>query len=222
MSKKEYPVRYRDPSPQNLEAIVSYLTNPNIDALVAGELDQQRFSWQVPRRLSEFLSEEIDQAEQAPLMQLEGTYRASLSTDETVTVTRLTLRHDAENGFIRADEASDIYTNPGTGDVLSLTTRQRHKHHRVRTDAAGWAVLTPEDNILFVLKDRAFGFNHYWTLAAEALPWQGAPVARLILQKHDEPTKLDELAAGDNGAQQDIPHALYQHLLGMVFCFERI
>lgn len=222
VSKKEYPVRFRVPSPENLEAVVAYLTDPNIDALAAEELNQERFAWQVPLRLIEYLKQDFDT--DAPVLPdaLEGTYRAAVSADETMTLTQLTLRPDADSGFLRVAEASEIFTHTADTDFLTRTDRDRRNSHRARTDSQGWAVLTPEDNMLFFLKQTPYGRNHYWTLAAEAELWSGEPVKRLTLLRHDYPAEPEEPDTGHDAAEQGVPQSLSRHILGNVFFFERV
>lgn len=222
VSKKEYPVRFRVPSPENIDAIVAYLTDPHIDALAADELDRERFAWQVPLRLIEFLKQDFDTEALALPDALEGTYRAAAPADETIIVTQLTLRPDADNSFIRVAEAGDIYSDPGGPEFLTWTDRDRRNSHRAHTDSQGWAVLTPEDNILFFLKDSAYGRNHYWTLATDADLWSGEPVRRLVLQRHDYPAELEDAEAEHDAPRQSVPQSLYRHLSGNVFSFVRI
>lgn len=217
VSKREYPVRFRVPSPENLEAIVAYLTHADIDALAADELDQERFAWQVPLRVIEFLKQDFDIEAAAVPESLEGTFRATLTTDDTITVVQLALRPDPHNGFIRVAETADIYTDPGGSAFLTWTDKDRRNRHQARTDAEGWAVLTPEDNLLFFLKDRPYGRNHYWTLAADAELWSGAPVQHLILLRHDYPAEPEESEAGPG-----VPQSVSRHLIGNISCFERI
>ncbi len=221
VSKKDYPVRFRVPSPENLDAILAYLTDPHIDALAADELDQERLPWQVPLRLIEYLRQQFDN-EALPLpASLEGTYRAALIGNETITLTQLTLRPDADNGFIRVAETSDVYTHADNTDVAGWTDRERRTRHRARTAAQGWAVLTPEDNLLFFLKEGAYGRNHYWTLAAEADLWSDAPVPRLTLLRHDYPAEPEDGQADSNVGGQGVLPGIARHILRSLFSFER-
>lgn len=222
VSKKEFPVRFRVPSPENLEAITAYLTNPHIDALAPDELEPERFAWQAPLRLIEYLRQELD-TEALPLPDtLEGTFQAVAAEAETITAIRLTLRPDRESGFIRVAETADIYASRSVSDFLAWTDRDKRNRHRARTESEGWAVLTPEDNLLFFLKDRPFGRNHYWTLAAEVDLWTGAAVPRLMLLRHDYPAELDEHGADTHQRGPGLPKGIVRHLLTNLFCFERI
>ena len=215
---KENPVRYREPEPENLAAIVTYLADPEINALSKDELDQQAFAYQVPVRLLDYLRQAFDaEGLASPPAGLEGRYSAAVAASDTITATVLTLRLDAENGFYRVSETSEIYDHPGEAVLRDWPEQDRRNSFRARKSAEGWAVLTPEDNFLIFLKDRPYGRNHYWTLAADAGLWSGDPVPRLVLSRHEYPAEL-----ADSSAIAETRQALSRHFLDNLFAFARI
>lgn len=205
VSKKD-PARTRSPSEQNLSAIVAFLTHPEIDALSAKELEEEEFAWQACVRLQQFLRQAFDAEPVRPPAALEGTYRAITEMDGVTTATVLRLQVRAEDGVILVRESGDLYD----GDQ-----RTRHKAHR---EAAGFSVLTPEDSLLFFVKELPYGRNHYWVLAAEAELWSDAPPHRLILLRHDYPPDLAE----GGGPANDPRPAIAQSLAAALHIFERV
>ncbi|MBK8174854.1 MAG: hypothetical protein IPK66_06165 [Rhodospirillales bacterium] len=205
VSKKD-PARTRIPSEQNLEAIVAFLTHPEIDALSRKELKEDDFAWQACVRLSQFLRQEFDAEPVRPPPSLEGTYRAVTATDGATFATLLRLQLRPEDGTVLVRESADLYEDEAHG---------RHKAHR---EAVGWSVLTPEDSLLFFLKDLPYGRNHYWVLAAEADLWSDTPPGRLILLRHDYPPEL-----GESGWQvNDLRAAIAARMAASIHVFERV
>lgn len=205
VSKKD-PARARIPSNQNLQAIVAFLTHPKIDALSAKELEEDDFAWQACVRLQQFLRQDFDAEPLRPPAALEGAYRAATETGGARCAVTLRLQVRPEDGTILVRESGDLYEGEA---------QRRHKAHR---EAAGFAVLTPEDGLLFFLKDLPYGRNHYWVLAAEADFWNDAAPKRLILLRHDYPPELPEQGWPVN----DPRAALAARMAANVHVFERI
>ena len=215
--KSQNPVRYRRPDPENLAAIVSYLTHSDIGALSEDELVEDAFAYQVPLRLLEYLAQDFDGARVLLPEGLTGRYSAAAAAGDRITATVLALQQDPETGIIRVSETSEIYDHPGAVALREWRQQDRRNSFRARRSAEGWAVLTPEDSLLFFMKDRPYGRNHYWTLAADADLWANGPVGRLLLLRHDYPAELRE--GRDTAAAKEV---LAQHFLGSLFAFERV
>lgn len=209
VSRKD-PARVRVPSDQNLEAIVAFLTHPDIDALSAKELEEDEFAWQACVRLRQFLRQDFDRESVRPPAGLEGTYRASAAIEGGTAATWLRLRVCPEDGTILVRESGDLYED-GEGE-------HQGKVHRAHREAVGWSVLTPEDSLLFFLKDLPYGRNHYWVLAAEAALWSAAEPKRLILLRHDYPPELGD----DDWQVNDLRSAVAARLTAAVHIFERV
>lgn len=203
---KRNPSRTRIPSDHNLQAIVAFLTHPQIDALSAKELEEDDFAWQACVRLSQFLRQDFDAEPVRPPPSLEGSYRAVTETGGASCTMLLRLQVRAEDGTIMVRECADLYDG---GE------RKFHKAHR---EAVGFSVLTPEDSLLLFLKDLPYGRNHYWVLAAEAELWSETPPARLILLRHDYPPEL-----GDTGwPVNDLRAGVAERLAAGIHVFERV
>lgn len=214
--KSQNPVRYRRPDPENLAAIVSYLMHSDIGALSEDELEEEAFAYQAPLRLLEHLAQDFDGDRVLLPRGLTGRYSAAAATGGRITATVLALQQESETGIIRVSETSEIYDHPGAVALRDWRRQDRRNSFRARRSAEGWAVLTPEDSLLFFMKDRPYGRNHYWTLAADADLWADGPVGRLLLLRHDYPAELGE--GRDTAAAKQ---ALSEHFLASLFAFER-
>ncbi|MBK8208671.1 MAG: hypothetical protein IPK78_00680 [Rhodospirillales bacterium] len=141
VSKKD-PARTRIPSEQNLEAIVAFLTHPEIDALSPKELEEDDFAWQACVRLSQFLRQEFDREPVRPPGTLEGTYRAVTETDGETADINLRLQVRPDDGTILVRESADLYAG-GEGETLPADERTKQLRHKAHREAVGWSVLTP-------------------------------------------------------------------------------
>lgn len=215
--KRQNPVRYRRPDPDNLAAILAYLTHSDIDALSSDELDQDGFAYQAPLRLLEYLAQDFDGEQMLLPEGLTGRYSAAAAAADSITATVLVLQQEPDTGIIRASETSEIYDHPGEASLRDWRGLDRRNSFRARKLAEGWAVLTPEDSLLFFMKDRPYGRNHYWTLAADADLWSEGPVGRLLLLRHDYPAEL-----GEGRDTATAKRALSEHFLANLFAFERV
>ena len=218
VSRRGEPERQRTLQPERLRAVVAFLTNSEIGAMTRDELDEDRFVYTAPLRLAEFLEQELDRDAPRPTSRIDGAYRAVAREAGRIVALELTLRTDAASGVIRAGLARDIYADPGNMPFESWDEAQRQRNRRSRKESAGWAVLTPEDNILIFLKDLPFPVNHYLSLAAEADLWTGLPVTRLIVLRQDYPPERD-------GAGQDPAAGLArigERLAAQVTVFDRV
>lgn len=213
VSRKD-PARTRTPSDQNLDAIIAFLTHPDIDALSAKELEEDEFAWQACVRLRQFLRQDFDREAPRPPAGLEGTYRAAAAIEGGTAVTLLRLHVRPEDGTILVRESGDLYEDGERGPQDKVQSK-RHRAHR---EAVGWSVLTPEDSLLFFLKDLPYGRNHYWVLAAEAALWNGAEPKRLILLRHDYPPEL----GSDDWRVNDLRSTVAARLTAAVHVFERV
>ena len=209
VSKKD-PARSRVPSPENLDAIIAFLTHPDIDALSAKELEEDAFAWQACVRLQQFLRQEFDAEPVRPPQGLQGTYRAVSDAGGIRSDILLRLQVWPDDGAIMVRETGDLYE--GAGGSLDK------RHHRAHREALGFSVLTPEDSLLFFLKELPYGRNHYWVLAAEASLWADTPPGRLILLRHDYPPELGETDPRAN----DPRHGVAARLAADIHIFERV
>jgi hypothetical protein len=193
----------RVPEPENLEAIVSFLCHPDINMLSREELEQPDIPHVLARFLIEFLrSKQENEALPSPTA-LSGSYRAlDGRPGKPDRVIDLYLGIEDGDHVIRLSEIATSYSYEivTTGGVYRSEMTQRR-------ESDGWAILTPEENLIIFMKQKRYGRNfHYLTLGMDRNVWSGSPVDQLLLLRHQYPIQqlaipqsFEELATESEG-----------------------
>lgn len=183
------------PMPQeaSLDAIVKFATEEESGLLSEAELKEHAPSWHAAQRLLEYLRHEYDTERVLPPAVLEGTYRTWRLEDESYVVRELTLQRASGDGLIQLVQTEDSYDIHNGMQFDDLSPEERDKVRGSRVLYGGWAILTPEDNLLMFLKKERNGHNcHYLTVAAQNWHALQAPVAALALLRQEYPVELDD------------------------------
>jgi hypothetical protein len=176
--------RARVPETEHLEAIVNFLCHPEIDMLSRDELENRDVPQVLARFLLDFLRSKQEN-EPLPLpTALIGSYRA-LDGDLRLPDRVIDLSLGIEDGsdVIRLSEIATAYSYDllTTGGVYKSEITQR-------LESDGWAILTPEDNLIIFMKQKRYGRNHYYlTLGMDRNVSAGVPVDLLLLLRHQYP-----------------------------------
>lgn len=188
-------------NPENIQAIIDYLSHPDIKALFLEELEkEERIDLQPALRLMDYLRQDIDTSYSAPLC-WDGKFRTEFKDEDRRTVIELDLDLRMNDGVILVTERRVIFGEEGDA----------------RRESRGWAIVTPEDNILFFMKDGPFRRNHYWSMAGDLVTYQFER-DRLALLYQDYPPEV----GGDTLTSENAMEALQDHAEGNVFLFERV
>jgi len=228
VSKKANPLRRRVPSPANLEAIKSFLVQPEIDALHEDELKAFHFAYQAPHRMLQFLKQTFDRDPVRPPRALEGWYRVSRVFEGRVVHINLWLKIPADGDIIMVSEIADIEDAPSKSGPESserafepdddLDDNLDDGVYDGRVESHGWALLTPEDNLFFFMKELPYSRNHYYFALANAADlWSDAPVERISLLRHIYPYELDDPQA----SEQDVLKTIIRNVSGNTLLFTR-
>lgn len=175
---------------QRRRAIVQFLTHEEVDALSLDEFLAPGSPYHAPRRLIDYLEsgQDVPDAEH-PLHRLCGSYRAEhRGPDELVRVTLLLSEIDHAK-ILRVDETHEIYSFTGAGSSRRATAADGML--RARKESRGWCIMTPEDNILFFMKESKFGANHYYHLLSDLNIWTPEPEESFALLRHDHPEIIE-------------------------------
>jgi hypothetical protein len=187
------------PMPKNMKAIVDYLTDPGIAELSLEELEEDKIDYQPAIRLRDYLRQDLDTDSTVPAS-WGGPFRAQFEDEGRRTVIDLDLDVRTKDGVILVTESRVIFGEGG----------------HARQESRGWAVITPEDNMLFFMKDEPFRRNHYWSMAGDLVTYQFER-DRLALLRQEYPPEVDsDLLTGENATE-----ALHDHVERNVFLFER-
>lgn len=200
--KKQGEANFRIPQRQRLKAIFRFLTDENIEMLTPEEFEKaELIGVHAPLHLSRYL---VSLSVSAPLdfpRSLVGQYESIGATDKMIIQKNIQILFQGPR-FASMSETHEVYSKalpPG-----AFSSRRLRKmiatfgkpDYRIRHN--GWAIVTPEDNILAFMKDTDNHDNHYWKLAVEHPIWEDGFVDDLLLTKFDWPLFLDgETSTGD-------------------------
>lgn len=176
-----------------LEAIAKFATDKDYGLISEAELKEHAPSWQAAQRLLEYLKQEFDAERILPPATLEGTYRNWRFEPDDFVVRDLTLQRASDDGLIRLMQIEESYDLLSGAQFDDLSPEQREKARKGRITYGGWAILTPENNLLMFLKKERNGANcYYLTVASERWHALQAPVNGLALLRHDYPLEADD------------------------------
>lgn len=207
---RKFPV----PQEKSIEGIASFVVHEDLNLLTEDELEEFTPNRQAPLRLLEYLDQQFDQERIVPSEKIQGRYVMRVSGPDGITVRELTLQLPSADGLMQVVETEDSYGvaaamlfEHGTPADLKANRDYRVKH-------GGWAILTPEDNLLFFLKNEEYGKNRYYlTMALDLQHWSEAPITRLVLLHHDFPVELEESDAGRESLAEHAVSEMTKNLL---------
>lgn len=183
-----------------LDATLRFALHEDYALLTPDELREQAPDHHAALRLLEYLALATDRERILPPATLEGTYRNGRleppeGEKEDFVVREVTLSRASKAGLIRLTMTEDSYEQIAIVDFDEWTAQQRDGHRRSQTRYGGWAILTPEDNLLFFLKCADNGANlYYLTMASEQWHANQNPVACLAVLEHDYPIEASDEA----------------------------
>lgn len=186
---------FRVPQPHRLHAVYRFLTDEHIAMLTPDEFDNAEFiGVQAPLHLSRYL---VSLAEPLPIefpRSLVGQFESIGYTDDRLFQKHLQILFEGP-GFASVSETHEVY-NFGVPPVRRDSKHMRRMiSGRMKPDArirhSGWAIMTPEDNMLIFMKNIDTRENHYWKFAVEHPVWEERLVNDLLLNRFDWPLFLD-------------------------------
>jgi hypothetical protein len=176
-----------------LEAIVKFATDEDYGLISEKELREHAPSSHAAQRLLEYLKQEFDAERILPPSTLEGTYRNGRLDEDSFVVRELTLQRASDDGLIQLVQIEDSYDILDGMQFDDFSPEQREKVRDSRILYGGWAILTPEGNLLMFLKKERTGHNcYYLTVASENWHALRAPATGLVLLRHDYPIETNE------------------------------
>lgn len=204
--------KFQSMQPQSLEAIAKFVTDERL--LSPGELEEHVPPWQAAQRLLEYLDQSFDRQRVLPPAMFEGTYQARRTDERGFAVQELTLQRPSDEGLMQVTKMEEYYPSKAEGAFDGWSFEERRKQRRTRTLYGGWAIFTPEDNVMAFLKQADTGRNLYqFTLAADKFYEPGAPVEQLILLHHDYPVELERLESSEAEVMRAILHEAAKNVL---------
>jgi hypothetical protein len=191
VSRKGRPDKPRIPSPRNLKAIVDFLSHEEIDMLSAEELKEPDIPFALIQLFLEYLKPDEHSEIFSPPYRFAGIFNSvCLLADKSSRIdVELTLRIDDGNHFIRVSEKLESYALPSeTAHAEASPKMVPTLQNRRFSD--GWAILTPEDNIVIFMKQKPYAHNHFYTtIALTPGLWSETSARQLVVLRHEYPAE---------------------------------
>ena len=177
---------------ENIDALVKFLTDPEIGALSLEELDEPKIPYLFAMQLVEFLNFDEKDEGALPPATMEGTYRAVCRSEDGISEISLEITLSSDGKFLHLEEVSDTYRNINV-DPAALSHSEKKRYLWRHNQFKGWGIFTPEENIIGFMKLRSrYGGNQYYSLTANIPNLSSkARVQRLVLHAHDDPYSAD-------------------------------
>lgn len=180
------------PEPKNIEAVAAFATSEEYQLLSEAELHEYAPDRHAALRLREYLHTGL-KVRTLPLSMLEGTYKSKRFEAEDFVVRDLKLLRVSEDGIIQLAMIEDAYDNLTGAQFDDLTPKKRLKARQNQNLYSGWAIVTPEDNLMFFLKNADDNSNcYYLCLASDLSHSSRSPVTGLALMYYDFLAEVDD------------------------------
>lgn len=176
--------------PESLEQVVAFVMSAGL--LRPVEFEERQPSFQAAQRLLEFFDPSGSRMHVSTSALFEGRYKARMLEDRVFREFDLTLHHPSEPAVMEVTKTEEVFDNRFLEQADNWEPEERRNHCRRRTLYGGWAIFTPEGNVLVFLRETDNGKNlHQFTLAADWCAPQ-APAERLYLLRHDYPIEMED------------------------------
>lgn len=210
---RKFPV----PQDKSVEGIARFVTDEELCLISEDELKEFMPEKQAAFRLLEYLDQKVGAERIVPTEKIQGLYFAiNKSEKEDQFIRRdLTLQRPTDDGLMQVVETEERF------DLKASSKRGARVRPNSCIKHGGWAILTPEDNLLFFLKNELHGRNrYYFTMASDLIHWEEGPMTRLVLLRHDFPVELREIDVKGK-APLDVSSVAISQMLNNVLVFER-
>lgn len=206
--KKRGHGAFRTPNPKRLNAIYQFAIDPLYNLLSVNDFKRlEDFDRNAPFHLCHFLRT-IDTPDLIELPQsLAGRYANTRNSDNGhVVYTSLSLHSGAHGAMIvhqvefhfdyeNLDQYPIKFQSDGKASFKRKADPIKHFH--------GWAVLTPEDNILFFMKEADVFRNHYFKLIVEEPIWSCDQLVDFRLARFSWPYEVDTEDMDEAGIKEE-------------------
>lgn len=223
INDKNAPNGKRFPVPQDrwLDAIVIFVTSDDYALLSSNELEEQAPDMQAPLRLLEYLAPSTrDERDQISSHRLTGVYRNCKMEKKEFAVRELTLQNPSDEGLVHAIVTEAFYSPDAELHFDEWSHQQQQDERYTHFKYSGWALMTPEVNLLFFLKDESYQSNHYYfTVASDLDRPTNDPAKILALFHSDQPDK--KKSESEESSLKDIAENISAKLSDRLYVFVR-
>lgn len=176
--------------PESLERVVAFVMSAGL--LRPVEFEQREPSFQAAQRLLEFFDPSGTRMHASTSAIFEGRYKARVLEERVFREFDLTLHHPSEPTVMEVTNTEEVFDKKLLEQADKWEPQDRRKHCNRHTLYGGWAIFTPEGNVLVFLREPGSGKNlHQFTLAADWCAPQ-TPAETLYLLRHDYPIEMED------------------------------
>lgn len=216
-NRKEGVRTFQSMQERSLDAIAKFATDEGL--LTQEELKEHTPASHAAVRLLEYLDQTFDRERMLPLAKFDGTYMAKRQDARDFVTFELTLLRPSDDGIMQATLIEERYRAEAANKLDGWQPEERRRNRRSRNLYGGWAIFTPEETVMILLKEENSGRNLYqFTLAADMSFAEGADVDRLVMLRHDYPIELDY----SNREEAEVLKSLIDETERNLFIFRRI
>jgi hypothetical protein len=210
--------KFQRMQPDSLAAIVKFVTGAGL--LEPDELEERAPSSQAALRLLEYLDQGFDRVRTLPLLKFDGTYQARRKNDDEneFTVQELTLERPSSDGMMQVTMTEEVFDAKLADKFDRWKPQERQENRDSLILYGGWAIFTPEENIMLFLKGPSARNLYQFTLAADLEYRPDDPVQKLVLQHHHYPIELQDR----NQADPEMVRGVLQETAKNLLVFRRI
>ncbi|HXW21981.1 MAG TPA: hypothetical protein VEK14_03665 [Rhodomicrobium sp.] len=208
--------KFQRMQPDSLAAIVKFVTDGGL--LEPDELVEHAPSTQAALRLLEYLDQGFDRIRTLPLLKFDGTYQARRKNDDEFIVLELTLERPSRDGMMQVTMTEEVFNANLEDKFDRWKPQERQEYRHTLMHYGGWAIFTPEENIMLFLKGPSQKNLYQFTLAADLEYRPDDPVQKLVLQHHQYPIELQD----KNQAEPEMVNAVLQETAKHLVVFKRI
>lgn len=189
---------YKYPTPKSdlLSSIMDFVLDEDYQLITPEELSEQQPSWRALVRLAEYLKQYPESDDFPKLERLMARYQSVARNDGNTLITILSVNSATPLGLIEVTETAEQYADKiDKRSFLSAYRAEKMLHRRI---SSGWAVLSPELNLRFYLKNQDNGLNRYYlSLASDISGDNLDDFSCLFLLRHDRLKRLNKKAGID-------------------------
>lgn len=211
INTKSQALRFPIPQPESLAAIVEFLSHCEINILGLDELEEYSPGYQAALRYAEYLKESCEGTATVSTSAICGTIASAYKERDSVTVVAITVNHTQggdDFGIVQVSEECVRYGEDSTSEALSAYRNGLIDKLIARNMSAGWGVITPEDTLVFFLKEKSSGQNHCYYAVNDLGLWVKKGRRALYLMSHEfgievfDPVKMNHNFIQGQATQQ--------------------
>lgn len=190
---------YRGLTDERLEAVVQFLTHEEMGIMPDSELTEPPSVTRPPLQLIELFGIGSTAKRELNWDQLGGRY-VTQWVDGAVVQSEFVLERLLEGeGLFKVTGSEEYYDIGIKAAIDELTHEDRERERWSIEKCAGWAILTPEDDLIVFLKDESSGWNRKVVTLGAVHDTEGkGPFCRLAMLDHQFPLIIKDAGIADD------------------------